>query len=89
MTLHGASGTHDEDLKKAIRAGMTIVHINTELRVAWRQGLETALAKAPQEVVPYKILPAALEAVKKVVRERLQLFNSTESPERGQQSARA
>ncbi|MBZ5537498.1 MAG: class II fructose-bisphosphate aldolase [Acidobacteriia bacterium] len=89
MTLHGASGTDDEDLKKAIQVGMTIVHINTELRVAWRHGMETAFAKDPQEIVPYKILPAALEAVKKIVRERLQLFNSTESPERGQQSARA
>jgi len=36
LTLHGASGTDDEDLRKAIRAGINIVHINTELRVAWR-----------------------------------------------------
>jgi fructose-bisphosphate aldolase, class II len=89
MTLHGASGTDDEDLKKAIQAGMTIIHINTELRVAWRQGMESALAKLPQEVVPYKLLPAALEAVKKVVRERLQLFNSTERKRMGRRSARA
>lgn len=89
MTLHGASGTEDEDLKKAIQAGMTIIHINTELRVAWRQGMENALAKQPQEVVPYKILPAALEAVKKVVRERLQLFNFMESHGMGRHSARA
>jgi hypothetical protein len=35
------------------------VHINTELRVAWRRGLEDGLAKQPEEVVPYRILPAA------------------------------
>jgi ketose-bisphosphate aldolase len=89
MTLHGASGTHDEDLKKAIQAGMTIIHINTELRVAWRQGMEAALAKQPQEVVPYKILPAARDAVKEVVRSRLQLFNSMESDGMGRSSAKA
>jgi fructose-bisphosphate aldolase class II len=36
MTLHGASGTDDEDLRKAIGAGITVVHINTEVRIAWR-----------------------------------------------------
>jgi fructose-bisphosphate aldolase class II len=76
MTLHGGSGTNDEDFKKAIKAGMTIVHINTELRLAWRRGLEAALASAPDEVVPYKILPGPFHAVKDVVRARLQLFNS-------------
>src|SRR5215467_11888061 len=38
LTLHGGSGTDDEDVRKAIAAGITIVHINTELRVAWRRG---------------------------------------------------
>ena len=75
MTLHGGSGTDDEDFKSAVKAGITIVHVSTEMRLAWRQGLEAALAKAPQELVPYKILQEALEAMKKVVRARLQLFN--------------
>jgi fructose-bisphosphate aldolase class II len=57
LTLHGGSGTDDEDLRKAIAAGINIVHINTELRVAWRRGLEDGLVKQPDEVAPYKILP--------------------------------
>jgi fructose-bisphosphate aldolase class II len=76
LTLHGGSGTDDEDLRKAIRAGINIVHINTELRVAWRRGLEEGLRKEPDEVVPYKILPFALESVEQVVRSRLALFNT-------------
>jgi len=76
LTLHGGSGTDDEDLRKAIGAGMKIVHINTELRVAWRRGLEHGLAKQPDEVVPYKILPSVVESVKQVVVSRLKLFNS-------------
>jgi ketose-bisphosphate aldolase len=75
ITLHGASGTDDDDLRRAIAAGINIVHINTELRVAWRRGLEEGLAKQPQEVVPYKILPAAVEAVKQIATSRLKLFN--------------
>jgi fructose-bisphosphate aldolase, class II len=75
LTLHGGSGTDDEDLRKAIAAGINIVHINTELRVAWRRGLEDGLAKHPDEVVPYKILPAAVDSVKQIVVSRLKLFN--------------
>lgn len=75
LTLHGASGTDDEDLRKAIAAGINIVHINTELRVAWRRGLEEGLSKQPQEVVPYKILPAVIEEVKRTATSRLKLFN--------------
>jgi fructose-bisphosphate aldolase class II len=74
MTLHGGSGTDDRDLREAIAAGINIVHINTELRVAWRRSLQEALAERPEEVIPYKILPFAVEAVKQVVRSRLKLF---------------
>jgi fructose-bisphosphate aldolase, class II len=76
LTLHGGSGTDDEDLRKAIAAGINIIHINTELRVAWRRGLEEGLSKHPNEVVPYKILPFAVESVKEVARSRLKLFNA-------------
>jgi ketose-bisphosphate aldolase len=83
LTLHGGSGTDDEDLRKAIAAGINIIHINTELRVAWRHGLEQGLAKQPDEVVPYKILPSALDAVKQVVASRLRLFNGERHFARG------
>jgi fructose-bisphosphate aldolase class II len=75
LTLHGGSGTDDEDLRKAIAAGINIVHINTELRVAWRHGLEEGLRTQPDEVVPYKILPFAEKWVKQVTLSRLKLFN--------------
>jgi fructose-bisphosphate aldolase class II len=74
MTLHGASGTNDEDLRRAIRAGITEIHINTELRLAWRRGLETAFALEGDQIVPYKLLPAAVNAMKQVVSARLLLF---------------
>lgn len=74
LTLHGASGTADEDLRLAIQAGINIVHINTELRLAWRRGLERGLAQRPDDVVPYKILPEAVTSVREVVSTRLRLF---------------
>ena len=78
LTLHGGSGTDDQDFRRAIDAGINIVHISTELRVAWRHGMEQALTLHPDEVVPYKILPLAVGAVKQVAASRLRLFNDME-----------
>ena len=74
LTLHGGSGTDDDDFRRAIAAGINIIHINTELRVAWRQSLEKSLARDPDEVVPYKILRPVVDSVKQVVSSRLRLF---------------
>ena len=79
LTLHGGSGTGDDDFRKAIAAGISIVHINTELRVAWRRSLESSLAGKPDQVVPYKILPPVVDSVREVVKSRLQLFNNAQS----------
>ena len=76
ITLHGASGTNDDDLRKSIAAGINIIHINTELRVAWRQSLDKVLGEHKPEIVPYKILPPVVEAIRQVVRARLKLFNN-------------
>ncbi len=75
LTLHGGSGTADEDLRRAIAAGINIVHINTELRLAWRRGLEQGLTSHPSELAPYKILPSAVDSVKQIATARLRLLN--------------
>lgn len=75
LTLHGGSGTEDADFSNAIAAGIDIIHINTELRVAWRHALESALAAHPDEVVPYKLLAPVVASVKRVVTSRLELFS--------------
>jgi fructose-bisphosphate aldolase, class II len=75
LTLHGGSGTEDEHFRKAIAAGINIIHINTELRVAWRQSLDKSLASDPNEVVPYKILRPVVDSVERVVISRMRLFH--------------
>jgi fructose-bisphosphate aldolase class II len=82
LTLHGGSGTDDHDFQEAIVAGINIIHINTELRVAWRRGMEAAFSGNQREVVPYKLLPVAEDAVKQVVLARLRLFNQQEKHSR-------
>jgi fructose-bisphosphate aldolase class II len=75
LTLHGGSGTDDEHFRKAVAAGINIIHINTELRVAWRESLGESLARDSNEVVTYKILRPVVNAVQQVVSSRLRLFH--------------
>ena len=75
LVLHGGSGLRDEDFTNAIQAGISIVHINTEIRVAFTEAVKKFIAENPNETTPYKILEPAVLAIEKVVEERLKLFN--------------
>ena len=79
MTLHGASDTDDRDLRAAITAGITVIHINTEVRLAWRRGIEESLARQKDDIAPYTLLTPAIEAVKRTVSARLALFSGRDS----------
>ena len=76
LVLHGGSGNSSADVSAAIKNGVSIVHINTELRVAYRKALSLSLQENPDEVAPYKYLKPALQAIEKVVLEKLRVFNS-------------
>jgi fructose-bisphosphate aldolase, class II len=76
MVLHGASGNSAEDIKAAIMAGMSCVHINTEIRVAFRKALVKSLQDNPDEVAPYKYMKEAVKGVESVVEEKLKLFST-------------
>lgn len=74
LVLHGASGNTDEDLNAAIDAGIAIIHINTEIRKAFRDGEMNYLEEHPQEVAPYKFGKEGQEEMKKVVRAKMLLY---------------
>ncbi len=73
LVLHGGSGLKDEEFVAAIDNGVRIIHINTELRVAYKEGIEEGLKSG--EIAPYKFLAEGVEEMKKVVFEKLKLFN--------------
>jgi fructose-bisphosphate aldolase class II len=75
LVLHGGSGLRDEDFVNGIKAGINIVHINTEIRIAFDEALKQSIIDNPNEVVPYKLLTPAVDAIEKVVEDRLKLFN--------------
>jgi len=73
LVLHGASGNTEDDVRACIASGVTIVHINTELRVAYRDALRSSVAG--DEVAPYKFLLPVVESMKTYVVGKLRLFD--------------
>lgn len=76
LVLHGGSGNSETDFKQAIANGVSIVHINTEIRIAFRDAVKIYLQENPDEVAPYKIMNSSVKAIQQVVEKKLKLFNN-------------
>jgi fructose-bisphosphate aldolase, class II len=71
IVMHGGTGVPDDDVRRAIAAGVKKINIGTELRVAYTAALRDALARDPKVFDPRKYLPCPREAVQKTVEMRL------------------
>jgi len=76
IVLHGGSGTTNHDFKRAILAGVSVIHISTEIRVAFRRSLEATLKRDSEEIAPYALMENSIFEMEKVVEERLKVFLS-------------
>ncbi len=74
LVLHGGSGNANEEFTAAIKNGIAIIHINTELRLAYRAGLVASLANNPDETTPYKFVSPAVEEMKTFLMGKIRLF---------------
>ncbi len=74
LVLHGASGNSDKDIRAAVKAGMAIVHISTEIRVAWHAALEQSLRENPEELAPYALLHGAEQAAREIMIKKIRLI---------------
>ena len=75
LVLHGGSGNLNEEFTNAIKNGIAIIHINTELRLAYREGLAASLANNPDETTPYKFVSPAVEHMKAFLVGKIKLFS--------------
>lgn len=77
LSLHGGSGIPESDIKSAIKLGIVKININSELRVAFHDKLkEILMGPEGDEVAIYKIMPSAIDAMRIIVENKIQLFGS-------------
>ncbi len=75
--LEGAKGIPEEHIKRAIAMGIAKINIDTDLRLAFTATVREVLANSPKEFDPRKILGPAKEAMKQIVKGKMQLFGSS------------
>jgi len=73
LVLHGASGLPEGMVRRAIELGVCKFNVNTELREAYLGALREHLAESPDLL---GLMQSATDAMKGVVRAKLQLFGS-------------
>ncbi len=74
LVLHAGSGIKDADIKHAISLGISNIHISTELRVLFRDGLERQLKGNPKEYALYRLEKEVVDSIKELIREKMRLF---------------
>ena len=74
--LPGAKGVPPENIREAIGGGISKVNIDTDLRLAFTGRVRQFLTENPEVFDPRKILGAAIEGMKDVVKAKIELFGS-------------
>ena len=73
LVLHGASGLSEEAVAESIKRGICKVNFATELRIAYTDGVKEYLAEYPDAFDPKKYGKVAMEHVKEIVKQRIEM----------------
>jgi len=76
LVLHGASGFPDAQIKAAVKAGIRVINIDSELRLSFAGAERTFWMMHQDEYDPRKILQPAINAMQKVVEKKMTVFGS-------------
>ncbi|NQT49781.1 class II fructose-1,6-bisphosphate aldolase [Candidatus Kuenenbacteria bacterium] len=76
LVLHGASGFSDNQIKGAIKRGIRIVNIDSELRISFAKAERKFLMENKNIFDPRKILAPAIVQMQKTVERKIQVLGS-------------
>lgn len=76
LVLHGGSGLAEDDFRQAVRLGISKVNIFTDIDKAGKTGIENGLAAGAKSM--FELIPYEIEAMKKVVSEKVHLFGAAD-----------
>lgn len=74
--LHGGSGVKDKKIKRAIKEGVRVINIGTDIKVAFSRTLIKTCLANKKETDPRKLLKPTIKAVEEVVFNKMKLFGS-------------
>lgn len=72
--LHGGSGNDDNEMRQAIKGGVDVINIGTDIKVAFCQTLVKNCQEHPDETDPRNLLSPTIAAVEAVAAAKMKLF---------------
>ncbi|MBT4277411.1 class II fructose-1,6-bisphosphate aldolase [Candidatus Falkowbacteria bacterium] len=76
LVLHGASDIAENQIKEAVKLGVSIVNIDTEIRMAFSRSIRKVLKENKDMIDPRKILTPVMDEIQKVVENKIKMFGS-------------
>ena len=76
LVLHGSSGVPYDALREAISLGVCKINIDTDIRISFANAVKDVVRDNPDEFDPRKLLGPAREAMKEVIKEKMEVFGS-------------
>jgi fructose-bisphosphate aldolase class II len=76
LVLHGASGFPSAQIKRAIKLGIRVINIDSDLRVSFANAERSFLKDHRNEFDPRKILAPATEAMQAMAEGKMRMFGS-------------
>jgi len=76
LVVHGASGVPDPQIRAAVKQGVAIFNIDTDLRVAFNKALRSNIKNNPQIYDPRKLFAPATDALQKEAEHKIKLLKS-------------
>lgn len=77
LVLHGGTGIPDDDIREAIRLGVSKINVNTENQSAFTDTIRRVFDRDKKVYDPRKYLGPARDAIKEAVRAKMRLFGSS------------
>ena len=74
LVLHGGTGIPNEDIKKAIKCGISKININTELQIAWHDAVVRFIKENEAVYDPRKVISSGQAAMKEAIVNKINLF---------------
>ncbi len=78
LVLHGGSDNPDEAIRNTTKYGIAKINLSSDMKRAFFDQLRITLAEKPNDFEPNDVFPQATEAAKQVIREKMDVFGSTD-----------
>jgi len=76
LVLHGASDIAENQIKEARKLGVSIVNIDTEIRMAFSRSIRRVLEENKDMIDPRKIMAPTMAEMQRVIENKIEMFGS-------------